>query len=131
MLHPQSMGQRCSKKLSRVSKCYTENFKKMAFKVKMPQNSFKKDLFLTEIRKKLGITKVKLASILKVSRAYAWLVELKKRQGHSTPNTTLTTIFLRFHELETGKQAAFFSAMSPARDIAYQLYFYTCNDEFL
>ncbi len=103
----------------------------MAFKVKMPQNSFKKDLFLTEIRKKLGITKVQLASILKVSRAYAWLVELKKRQGHSTPNTTLTTIFLRFHELETGKQAAFFSAMSPVRDIAYQLYFYTCNDEFL
>ena len=75
MLHPQSMGQHCSKKLSRVSKCYTENFKKMAFKVKMPQNSFKKDLFLTEIRKKLGITQVQLAAILKVSRAYVSLVE--------------------------------------------------------
>ena len=103
----------------------------MAFKVKKPHNSFKKDLLFTEIRKKLGITQVQLAAMLKVSRAYVSLVELKKRQGHSTPNTTLTTIFLRFHELETGKQAAFFSAMSPARDIAYQLYFYTCNDEFL
>jgi DNA-binding XRE family transcriptional regulator len=55
--------------------------KKMAFKVKMPQNSFKKDLFLTEIRKKLGITQVQLAAMLKVSRSYVSLVELKKRQG--------------------------------------------------
>jgi predicted transcriptional regulator len=53
----------------------------MAFKVKMPQNSFKKDLFLTEIRKKLGITKVQLASILKVSRSYVSLVELKNGKG--------------------------------------------------
>ncbi|MCX6322677.1 MAG: helix-turn-helix transcriptional regulator [Sphingobacteriales bacterium] len=103
----------------------------MAFKVKKPHNSYKKDLLFTEIRKKLGITQVQLAAILKVSRSYVSLVKLKKRQGHSMPNITPTTIFLRFHELETGKQAAFFSAMSPAREIAYQLYFYTCNDEFL
>ena len=79
----------------------------MAFKVKKPHNSFKKDLLFTEIRKKLGITQVQLAAMLKVSRAYVSLVELKKRQGHSTPNTTLTNIFLQFHDLETGKLAAY------------------------
>ena len=53
----------------------------MAFKVKKPQNSFKKDVLHTEIRKKLGITQVQLAAMLKVSRSYVSLVELKKRQG--------------------------------------------------
>jgi len=53
----------------------------MAFKVKKPHNSFKKDLLFTEIRKKLGITQVQLAAMLKVSRSYVSLVELKKRQG--------------------------------------------------
>jgi hypothetical protein len=43
--------------------------------------------------------------MLKVSRAYVSLVELKMRHGQSTPNTTLTNIYLQFHELETGKQA--------------------------
>ena len=53
----------------------------MAFKVKKPQNSYKKDLLFTEIRKKLGITQVQLASILKVSRSYVSLVELKNGKG--------------------------------------------------
>ena len=42
----------------------------MAFKVKKPHNSLKNDLLHTEIRKKLGITQVQLAAMLKVSRAY-------------------------------------------------------------
>ena len=53
----------------------------MAFKVKKPHNSLKNDLLHTEIRKKLGITQVQLAAMLKVSRAYVSLVELKNGKG--------------------------------------------------
>lgn len=79
----------------------------MTFKGKNPRNKHKKSLTNTEIRKKLGVTQVQLAAMLKVSRAYVSLTELNIRSGNPAPNTTLSKIFFHFHELETGKQSAY------------------------
>ncbi len=79
----------------------------MAFKSKKQQKTRKKDLLNTEIRKKLGVTQAQLATILNVSRAYVALIESGKRNPGSSANTLLLNIYLQFHELETGKQAAY------------------------
>lgn len=78
----------------------------MVFKGIKRKKTGKKDLTLTEIRKKLGVTQGQLAIMLNVSRSYVALAESGKRNLESSSNLLLLNIYLQFHELETGKQAA-------------------------
>lgn len=61
----------------------------------------------TEIRKKLGVSQMQLAGIFNHSRNYMSMVEAGKRDLRSEHNTMLLKMYLQFHELETGKQAAY------------------------
>ena len=67
----------------------------------------KKLRFNTEIRKKLGISQVQLAGIFNHTKNYMCMVEAGKRDLRPAHSALLTNMYLQFHELETGAQAAY------------------------
>lgn len=63
------------------------------------------DVFIGQIRKKLGVSQAVFAAILGISRPLLALVELRKRELPLEAGSLVTKMYLQFMELEQGIQA--------------------------
>lgn len=66
----------------------------------------KKDILLTETRKKLGLTQIQMGSIFGLSRSFVGHVESKKRNYHSVVHAEILQFYIQFNELEKGTRPA-------------------------